>query len=55
MATWLREHTTGAPVETIYVRASISGMPQHMVVDHVRVICTQLAPLLADHAPLAKA
>jgi alkanesulfonate monooxygenase SsuD/methylene tetrahydromethanopterin reductase-like flavin-dependent oxidoreductase (luciferase family) len=53
MAAWLREHTKGAPVETVYVWASISGMPQHMVADHVRVVCTQLAPLLADYAPLA--
>jgi alkanesulfonate monooxygenase SsuD/methylene tetrahydromethanopterin reductase-like flavin-dependent oxidoreductase (luciferase family) len=53
MAAWLREHTMGAPVETVFVWASLSGMPQQMVADHVRVVCTQLAPLLVDYDPLA--
>jgi hypothetical protein len=38
-------------VETVYFWASISGMPQTMVADHVRTVCTKLGPLLADYAP----
>ena len=51
IAARVREHTTGAPVETVYFFASVSGMPEAMVAEHVRVICTRLAPLLADHHP----
>jgi alkanesulfonate monooxygenase SsuD/methylene tetrahydromethanopterin reductase-like flavin-dependent oxidoreductase (luciferase family) len=51
IAKWVRAHTDGAPVESVYFWASISGMPQSMVAEHVRVVCTQLAPLLADHHP----
>jgi alkanesulfonate monooxygenase SsuD/methylene tetrahydromethanopterin reductase-like flavin-dependent oxidoreductase (luciferase family) len=51
MAAWVRDHTAGAPVETVYLWASISGMPQSMVAEHVRVVSTQLATLLADYHP----
>jgi alkanesulfonate monooxygenase SsuD/methylene tetrahydromethanopterin reductase-like flavin-dependent oxidoreductase (luciferase family) len=36
-----------APVEAVYLWASIAGMPEDMVVRHVQTICTRLAPLLA--------
>ena len=39
--------TDGAPVETVFLWASIAGMPEPLVVQHVQTICTQLAPLLA--------
>ncbi|MBX6388631.1 MAG: LLM class flavin-dependent oxidoreductase [Frankia sp.] len=51
VAAAIREHTTGAPVETVYLWASVSGMPEEMVAENVRVICTRVAPLLADHHP----
>lgn len=51
MAAWLRDHTAGAPVETVYLWASISGMAQATVAEHVRVVCTELIPLLADYHP----
>jgi alkanesulfonate monooxygenase SsuD/methylene tetrahydromethanopterin reductase-like flavin-dependent oxidoreductase (luciferase family) len=51
VAARLREHLVGAPVETVFLWASVSGMPEAMVADHVRTICTRLAPLLADHDP----
>jgi alkanesulfonate monooxygenase SsuD/methylene tetrahydromethanopterin reductase-like flavin-dependent oxidoreductase (luciferase family) len=51
IATWIREYTSGAPVKTVYLWASISGMPQTMVADHVRTVCTKLGPLLADYDP----
>jgi alkanesulfonate monooxygenase SsuD/methylene tetrahydromethanopterin reductase-like flavin-dependent oxidoreductase (luciferase family) len=36
-----------APVETVYLWASIAGMPEDTVVRNVQTICTRLAPLLA--------
>jgi alkanesulfonate monooxygenase SsuD/methylene tetrahydromethanopterin reductase-like flavin-dependent oxidoreductase (luciferase family) len=43
----IRTSTAGAPVETVFFWASVSGMPEPMVADHVRMVCTRLAPLLA--------
>jgi len=48
MAGWVREHTAGAPVESVYFWASISGMPEAMIAEHVRVVCTRVAPLLQE-------
>ncbi|MFI5040897.1 MAG: LLM class flavin-dependent oxidoreductase [Acidimicrobiales bacterium] len=36
-----------APVRTVYLWASIAGMPQDLVVRNVQTVCTRLAPLLA--------
>jgi hypothetical protein len=36
-----------APVEVVYLWASIAGMPEDVVVRNVHTICTRLAPLLA--------
>jgi alkanesulfonate monooxygenase SsuD/methylene tetrahydromethanopterin reductase-like flavin-dependent oxidoreductase (luciferase family) len=44
----IRKFTAGAPVETVFIAASLSGMPEDMVVRHVRNIGTKLLPLLAD-------
>jgi alkanesulfonate monooxygenase SsuD/methylene tetrahydromethanopterin reductase-like flavin-dependent oxidoreductase (luciferase family) len=52
MADWVRAHTAGAPVETVYFWGSLSGMPQEMVAEQARLLCTELAPLLADYDPL---
>jgi alkanesulfonate monooxygenase SsuD/methylene tetrahydromethanopterin reductase-like flavin-dependent oxidoreductase (luciferase family) len=43
--------THGAPVDTVFIFASIGGMPEDLVARHVRTICGRLAPLLADHDP----
>lgn len=51
VAARIREVTAGAPVETIFFWASIAGMPEDDVARHVRAICTQLAPRLADYHP----
>jgi alkanesulfonate monooxygenase SsuD/methylene tetrahydromethanopterin reductase-like flavin-dependent oxidoreductase (luciferase family) len=47
VATGIREYTAGAPVQTVFLWASISGMAEADVVRNVQTICTKLAPLLA--------
>jgi hypothetical protein len=49
MADRLRRRTAGAPVETVFLWASIAGMPEDLVARNVRTICTRLAPLLRGH------
>jgi alkanesulfonate monooxygenase SsuD/methylene tetrahydromethanopterin reductase-like flavin-dependent oxidoreductase (luciferase family) len=44
----IRATASGAPVETVFLWASIAGMPEELVARHVRTICTDLAPRLAD-------
>jgi alkanesulfonate monooxygenase SsuD/methylene tetrahydromethanopterin reductase-like flavin-dependent oxidoreductase (luciferase family) len=44
----IRAYTSGAPVDTIFMFASLAGMPEDMVARHVQTICGKLAPLLAD-------
>ncbi|MGB8391882.1 LLM class flavin-dependent oxidoreductase [Mycobacterium sp.] len=39
--------TEGAPVETVFLWASIGGMGEAMVMQNIETICTRLAPLLA--------
>jgi alkanesulfonate monooxygenase SsuD/methylene tetrahydromethanopterin reductase-like flavin-dependent oxidoreductase (luciferase family) len=53
MSDWVRGHTAGAPIDTVYLWASLSGMPEDVVAEHVRVVCTELAPLLADYDPMS--
>jgi alkanesulfonate monooxygenase SsuD/methylene tetrahydromethanopterin reductase-like flavin-dependent oxidoreductase (luciferase family) len=48
MARRIRAHIGDAPVETVYLWASVGGMPEEAVVANVRTLCTRLAPLLAD-------
>jgi alkanesulfonate monooxygenase SsuD/methylene tetrahydromethanopterin reductase-like flavin-dependent oxidoreductase (luciferase family) len=43
----VRGHVGEAPVETVFLWASVSGMPEPMVARHVELICSRLAPLLA--------
>ena len=40
-------YTTGAPVETVLIFASLAGMPEPLVVRHIQTICSKLVPLLA--------
>ncbi len=44
----VRTRTAGAPVETLFFWVSIGAMPEDLCAQHVRTLCTQLAPLLAD-------
>ncbi len=44
--------TQGAPVETVFLWASIAGMGEEMVVRNVKTICTDLASLLDDFDPM---
>ena len=44
----IRATASGAPVETVFLWASIAGMPEEMTARNVRTICTELAPRLAD-------
>jgi alkanesulfonate monooxygenase SsuD/methylene tetrahydromethanopterin reductase-like flavin-dependent oxidoreductase (luciferase family) len=48
MAGRIHDLTAGAPVETVFLWASIAGMPEPLVAQHVHTICTRLAPLLAS-------
>jgi hypothetical protein len=49
VAASLKDSTAGAPVESVFLWASVAGMPEEAVARHVRTICTELAPLLANH------
>jgi alkanesulfonate monooxygenase SsuD/methylene tetrahydromethanopterin reductase-like flavin-dependent oxidoreductase (luciferase family) len=46
----IRKLTAGAPVETVWLWASVAGMPEEMVAEHVRTICGRLRPLLDEEA-----
>ena len=40
----IREATEGAPVEHVYLWASVAGMPGDLVDRHVELLCTRVAP-----------
>jgi alkanesulfonate monooxygenase SsuD/methylene tetrahydromethanopterin reductase-like flavin-dependent oxidoreductase (luciferase family) len=44
----IKAGTEGAPVDTVFLWASIGGMPEELVMRNIETICTRLAPLLAD-------
>lgn len=46
-ATDIRAYLGDAPVDTIWFFATLGGMPEDLVREHVRVLCTELAPRLA--------
>ena len=48
VATTIRESAADAPVETVFIWASLGGTSQEMTARHIQTICTQLRPLLAD-------
>ncbi len=48
MSVRIRAATAGAPVETVFLWASIAGMPEDLVARNVTTICSKLAPLLRD-------
>lgn len=39
-------HIGAAPIEAVYFWASIAGLPEDMVLRHVRTVCNELTPLL---------
>lgn len=51
IASWIQESTVDMPLESVFLWASIGGMPQEMVAQHVQTICGRLAPLLRGNAP----
>lgn len=44
----IRAYTAGAPVQTVFLWASIGGMAEDVVMRNISTICTRLAPLLRD-------
>lgn len=44
----IRRHAAGAPVDTVFLWASIGGMDDATVMRNIQTICTRLAPLLAE-------
>ena len=55
MAERIRKYIGAAPVQTLWMWASIGGMPEDAVVANVQTLCTRLAPLLKDAPPAAAA
>ena len=37
-----------APVQTVWLGASIAGLPEDLAARHVQTICTRLGPLLKE-------
>jgi len=48
----IKASTAGAPVETVFFWASIAGMSAETTSRHVNMICTELAPRLANYDAL---
>ena len=48
VAAHVKELAGEAPVETVWLGASVAGLPEEAVARHVEVICTRLRPLLRD-------
>ena len=47
VAAQIRAYAGGAPVQTVWLGASVAGMPEELTARHVQTICTRLGPLLA--------
>ncbi len=54
VASRIKDQTAGAPVEEVFLWASVAGMPEEQVARGVQTICGRLAPLLADYDPMAE-
>ncbi len=50
VASSIRVLVGDAPVDTVYLWASLGGMPEELVARHVNLVCTRLAPLLRSAA-----
>ena len=44
----IRDHAGDAPVHTVWLGASVAGLPEDLAARHVQTICTRLAPLLEE-------
>jgi len=44
----IAEYAGDAPVGTVWLGASVAGLPEDLAARHVRTICTRLAPLLKE-------
>jgi alkanesulfonate monooxygenase SsuD/methylene tetrahydromethanopterin reductase-like flavin-dependent oxidoreductase (luciferase family) len=44
----IREYAGDAPVQTVWLGASVAGLPEDLAARHVQTICTRLAPLLKE-------
>lgn len=44
----IKAGTAGAPVDTVFLWASIGGMSEELTMRNIHTICTRLAPLLAE-------
>lgn len=53
VAETIRSNAAGAPVDTVFLWASIGGMDEATVQRNIQTICTRLAPLLAAPAKTA--
>ena len=42
----IRAYAGDAPVQTVWLGASVAGLPEDLAVRHVQTICTRLRPLL---------
>ena len=49
----VKRETAGAPVDEVFLWASVAGMPEDQVAKGVQTICGRLAPLLASYDPMA--
>jgi alkanesulfonate monooxygenase SsuD/methylene tetrahydromethanopterin reductase-like flavin-dependent oxidoreductase (luciferase family) len=54
VADGIRAYAAGAPVQTVFLWASIGGMAEDAVMRNISTICTRLAPLLRDDEPVAE-
>jgi alkanesulfonate monooxygenase SsuD/methylene tetrahydromethanopterin reductase-like flavin-dependent oxidoreductase (luciferase family) len=43
----IKQYTAGAPIESVFFWASLAGMPEKMVAEHLQTVCNKLRPLLA--------
>ena len=48
VAEHIRASTAGAPVDTVFLWASIGGMSEEVVMRNIETICARLGPLLAE-------
>jgi alkanesulfonate monooxygenase SsuD/methylene tetrahydromethanopterin reductase-like flavin-dependent oxidoreductase (luciferase family) len=44
----INRHLAGRPVQEVFFWASIAGMPDDLVDEHIELICTELAPRLTE-------
>ena len=51
----IRAYIGDAPVETVFLWASVGGMAEDLVAEHVTTVCTRLAPLLRRFRPDGRA